>query len=90
MICRSADEDRHCGQSSGDGGTSPSPAPARSTLGAVPHPDGFLTIACTPETLRKKRGGAVPPINAVSGPVDFKQSVQVVKLGLNFHMWDAW
>jgi opacity protein-like surface antigen len=29
-------------------------------------------------------------INAVSGPVDFKQSVQVVKLGLNFHMWDAW
>jgi outer membrane immunogenic protein len=26
-------------------------------------------------------------VNAVSGPVDFKQSVQVVKLGLNFHMW---
>jgi outer membrane immunogenic protein len=28
-------------------------------------------------------------INAVSGPVDFKQSVQVVKVGLNFHMWDG-
>jgi opacity protein-like surface antigen len=27
------------------------------------------------------------PVNAVSGPVDFKQSVQIAKLGLNFHMW---
>jgi outer membrane immunogenic protein len=26
-------------------------------------------------------------INAVSGPVDVRQSVQVVKFGLNFHMW---
>jgi outer membrane immunogenic protein len=26
-------------------------------------------------------------INGVSGPVDVKQSVQIVKLGLNFHMW---
>jgi len=25
--------------------------------------------------------------NAVSGPVDIKQTVQTVKLGLNFHMW---
>jgi opacity protein-like surface antigen len=29
------------------------------------------------------------PVNAVSGPVDFKQSVQIAKLGLNFHMWDG-
>jgi opacity protein-like surface antigen len=28
-------------------------------------------------------------VNAVSGPVDIKQSVQTVKLGLNFHMWDG-
>jgi opacity protein-like surface antigen len=28
-------------------------------------------------------------INGVSGPVDFKQTVQVVKLGLNFHIWDG-
>jgi len=28
-------------------------------------------------------------VNAVSGPVDFKQSVQVVRLGLNFHMWSG-
>jgi outer membrane immunogenic protein len=27
-------------------------------------------------------------VNAVSGPVDFRQTVQVVKLGLNFRMWD--
>jgi outer membrane immunogenic protein len=26
-------------------------------------------------------------INGVSGPVDVKQSVQIVKFGLNFHMW---
>ena len=26
-------------------------------------------------------------INAISGPVDIKQTVQTVKLGLNFHMW---
>ena len=26
-------------------------------------------------------------VNAVSGPANFKQTVQVVKLGLNFHMW---
>jgi outer membrane immunogenic protein len=25
--------------------------------------------------------------NLVSGPVDFKQSVQIVKFGLNFHVW---
>ena len=29
------------------------------------------------------------PVNAVSGPVDFKQSVQIAKLGLNFHMWNG-
>jgi outer membrane immunogenic protein len=29
------------------------------------------------------------PINAVSGPVDFKQGVQVAKVGLNFHMWNG-
>jgi opacity protein-like surface antigen len=28
-------------------------------------------------------------VNAVSGPVDFKQSVQIAKVGLNFHMWDG-
>ena len=28
-------------------------------------------------------------VNAVSGPVDFKQSVQIAKLGLNFHMWNG-
>jgi outer membrane immunogenic protein len=28
-------------------------------------------------------------VNAVSGPVDFKQSVQVAKVGLNFHMWNG-
>jgi outer membrane immunogenic protein len=28
-------------------------------------------------------------INAVSGPVDFKQTVQVAKVGLNFHIWDG-
>jgi outer membrane immunogenic protein len=28
------------------------------------------------------------PING-SGPVDFKQSVQIAKLGLNFHMWNG-
>jgi opacity protein-like surface antigen len=27
--------------------------------------------------------------NAVSGPVDFKQSVQIAKVGLNFHMWNG-
>jgi outer membrane immunogenic protein len=26
-------------------------------------------------------------INVVSGPVDVRQSVQIVKIGLNFHMW---
>jgi outer membrane immunogenic protein len=25
-----------------------------------------------------------------SGPVDVKQNIQVVKLGLNFHMWSGW
>jgi opacity protein-like surface antigen len=31
------------------------------------------------------------PINLVSGPLDFKQSVQIAKVGLNFHMWyDQW
>jgi outer membrane immunogenic protein len=29
-------------------------------------------------------------INGFSGPVDVKQSVQVVKAGLNFHMWSGW
>jgi outer membrane immunogenic protein len=29
------------------------------------------------------------PVNAVSGSVDFKQSVQIAKLGLNFHMWNG-
>jgi outer membrane immunogenic protein len=29
------------------------------------------------------------PVNAVSQPVDFKQSVQIAKLGLNFHMWNG-
>jgi len=29
------------------------------------------------------------PINLVSGPVDFRQSVQVAKVGLNFHMWNG-
>ena len=28
-------------------------------------------------------------INTVSGPVDAKQSVQVVKVGLNFHIWSS-
>jgi outer membrane immunogenic protein len=28
------------------------------------------------------------PVNAVSQPVDFKQSVQIAKVGLNFHMWN--
>jgi hypothetical protein len=28
-------------------------------------------------------------VNAASGPVDFKQSVQIAKVGLNFHMWDG-
>jgi outer membrane immunogenic protein len=28
-------------------------------------------------------------VNAVSGPVDFKQGVQIAKVGLNFHMWDG-
>ena len=28
-------------------------------------------------------------INMVSGPVDVKQSVQIVKVGLNFHMWSG-
>jgi outer membrane immunogenic protein len=29
------------------------------------------------------------PVNAVSGPADFKQSVQIAKVGLNFHMWNG-
>ena len=29
------------------------------------------------------------PINGFSGPVTIKQTVQVVKVGLNFHMWGA-
>jgi opacity protein-like surface antigen len=29
------------------------------------------------------------PVNAVSGPVDFKQGVQIAKLRLNFHMWNG-
>lgn len=29
------------------------------------------------------------PVNAVSGLVDFKQSVQIAKVGLNFHMWNG-
>jgi opacity protein-like surface antigen len=29
------------------------------------------------------------PVNAVSGPVDFKQSVQTAKVGVNFHMWNG-
>jgi outer membrane immunogenic protein len=29
------------------------------------------------------------PINLVSGPVDFRQSVQIAKVGLNFHMWNG-
>lgn len=29
------------------------------------------------------------PVNAVSQAVDFKQSVQIAKLGLNFHMWNG-
>lgn len=29
------------------------------------------------------------PVNAVSGPVDFEQSVQIAKVGLNFHMWNG-
>jgi outer membrane immunogenic protein len=28
-------------------------------------------------------------VNVVSGPVDFKQSVQIAKVGLNFHMWNG-
>jgi outer membrane immunogenic protein len=28
-------------------------------------------------------------VNAVSGPVDIKQSVQIAKVGLNFHMWNG-
>jgi len=28
-------------------------------------------------------------VNAVSGPADFKQSVQIAKVGLNFHMWNG-
>jgi opacity protein-like surface antigen len=28
-------------------------------------------------------------VNLVSGPVDFRQSVQIAKVGLNFHIWDA-
>jgi opacity protein-like surface antigen len=28
-------------------------------------------------------------VNAFSGPVDIRQTVQTVKLGLNFHMWSA-
>jgi outer membrane immunogenic protein len=27
-------------------------------------------------------------VNVVSGPVDFKQGVQIAKVGLNFHMWN--
>jgi outer membrane immunogenic protein len=26
-------------------------------------------------------------VNVLSGPLDFKQSIQIVKVGLNFHMW---
>jgi outer membrane immunogenic protein len=29
------------------------------------------------------------PVNAVSGPVDFKQTLQIAKVGLNFRVWDA-
>jgi opacity protein-like surface antigen len=29
------------------------------------------------------------PVNVVSGLVDFKQGVQIVKVGLNFHMWNG-
>jgi hypothetical protein len=29
-------------------------------------------------------------INGFTGNMDAKQSVQVVKLGLNFHMWSGW
>jgi outer membrane immunogenic protein len=28
-------------------------------------------------------------VNVVSGPVDFKQGVQIAKVGLNFHMWNG-
>jgi outer membrane immunogenic protein len=28
-------------------------------------------------------------INVLSGPIDIRQTVQVVKLGLNFHMWSS-
>jgi len=26
---------------------------------------------------------------SLSGPVDIKQTIQTVKLGLNFHMWSS-
>jgi outer membrane immunogenic protein len=29
------------------------------------------------------------PINALAGIVDTRQSVQVVKVGLNFHIWGS-
>jgi hypothetical protein len=28
-------------------------------------------------------------VNVLSGPVDIKQTVQMVKLGLNFHVWSS-
>jgi hypothetical protein len=31
----------------------------------------------------------IRPHQPVSGPVDFKQSAQVAKVGLNFHMWNS-
>jgi opacity protein-like surface antigen len=29
------------------------------------------------------------PVNLVAGPVDIKQGVQIAKVGLNFHIWNA-
>jgi outer membrane immunogenic protein len=29
------------------------------------------------------------PVNVLAGPVDVRQSIQVVKVGLNFHIWGA-
>jgi hypothetical protein len=38
-------------------------------MGTVPHPDGFLTIACTPENLAQKtRRRSTPEGNCAAGP----------------------
>ncbi len=29
-------------------------------------------------------------INGLTGQIDAKQNIQVVKAGLNFHMWSGW